>query len=147
MTGSGTSPVDALQAALAGEHAAVWGYGVVGARVDRRLRPLVRDAAAAHRARRDATTAEVRGRGGEPVLSAAAYDLPFPVTDRAAALRLALHLEEGAAAAWRYVVASTEEQALRRAAVAALTESAVLATRWRRRITPAAPTVPFPGAD
>ena len=140
-----TGATEALQAALAAEHAVVWGYGVVGARVGTALRTQVREADAAHRGRRDATVAAVRGLGADPVPPGASYALPFPVTGQPAALRLALHLEDGAAAAWRYVVASTDDPGLRRTAVAALTDAAVRATRWRRLLTPATPTVPFPG--
>jgi hypothetical protein len=137
--------VEALQAALAAEHAVVWGYGVVGGRADAALLPAVREADAAHRGRRDATLALVRAQGGEPVATQPAYALPFPVTDRRGALRLAVHLEEGAAAAWRHAVAATDDRAVRRVALAALTDAAVRAARWRLLLPPLAPTVPFPG--
>jgi hypothetical protein len=135
----------ALQAALAAEHAVVWGYGVVGGRADDALRPAVRDADSAHRARRDGTAALVRRHGGEPVPTEAAYALPFPVPDRSSALRLAVHLEEGAAAAWRYAIAAVEDPAVRRTALGALTDAAVRATAWRLLLPPTPPTVPFPG--
>jgi hypothetical protein len=141
----GTGQVTALQAGLAAEHAVVWGYGVVGARVGEQLVALVRDADGAHRTRRDATVTLIGTYGGEPVATAAAYDLPFPVTDRRSALRLAVHLEEGAAAAWRYAVAATDDVAVRRTALTALSDAAVRATRWRL-LQPATPaTVAFPG--
>ena len=138
--------VEVLQTALAAEHAVVWGYGVVGGRAGDALRPQVRDAESVHRARRDGTAALVRRYGGEPVPTEASYALPFPVPDRKAALRLAVHLEEGAAAAWRYVVAASDDPAIRRAALAALTDAAVRATAWRLLLPPTPPTVPFPGA-
>lgn len=146
-TGGGApeGAVDALQRALAAEHAVVWGYGVVGGRADDALRPAVRDADSAHRTRRDGTAALVRRLGGQPVPTEAAYALPFPVPDRKAALRLAVHLEEGAAAAWRYAVAATDDAAIRRTALAALTDAAVRATGWRLLLPPTPPTVPFPG--
>ena len=145
-TPAGTDgPVPALQTALAAEHAVVWGYGVVGGRVGETLRPAVRDADSAHRTRRDGTAALVRRYGGEPVATEAAYALPFPVPDRKAALRLAVHLEEGVAAAWRYAMESTDEVVVRRTALAALTDAAVRATRWRLLLPPTAPTVAFPG--
>jgi hypothetical protein len=144
-TGPGGS-VDALQTALAAEHAVVWGYGVVGGRADDALLPAVRAADSAHRARRDGTAALVLRYGGDPVVTEPSYALPFPVPDRRAALRLAVHLEQGAAAAWRYAVEATEDRAVRRVALAALTDAAVRATRWRLLVAPAAPTVAFPGA-
>ena len=96
------------------------------------------------------TAALVRRYGGEPVPTEASYELPFPVPDRRAALRLAVHLEEGAAAAWRYAVAATDDRSVRRAALAALTDAAVRATRWRLLLPPpdgVPATVPFPGGD
>jgi hypothetical protein len=92
-------PVDAMQTALAAEHAAIWGYGVVGARVAADLRGQVREADSAHRARRDVTAATVRTLGGDPAPTHASYQLPFRVTDQPSALRLAVHLEQGVAAA------------------------------------------------
>jgi hypothetical protein len=141
-----SEPIDALQTALAAEHAVIWGYAVVGAKVGADLRGRVLEADAAHRSRRDATAAAVRRLGADPASTRASYRLPFPVADRRSALRLAVHLEEGAAAAWRYVVAATDDAALRRTAVAALTDAAIRATGWRRLVSPATPTVPFPGA-
>ena len=148
--GPGAGQVAGLQAALAAEHAVVWGYGVVGGRADAGLLPAVREADQAHRGRRDGTAALVRRYGGEPVPTEASYELPFPVPDRRAALRLAVHLEEGAAAAWRYAVAATDDRSVRRAALAALTDAAVRATRWRLLLPPpdgVPATVPFPGGD
>jgi hypothetical protein len=139
------SELDALQTALAAEHAVIWGYAVVGARVSVQLRGQVRDADGVHRGRRDAVAGTIRRLGGDPALTRASYRLPFPVTDQASALRLALHLEDGAAAAWRYVVAATDDQIIRRTAVTALTDAAVRGTGWRKLVTPTAPTVPFPG--
>ncbi|MGC3005519.1 DUF4439 domain-containing protein, partial [Streptomyces sp. G35A] len=49
----------ALQAALAAEHAAVYGYGVVGGRIGKDRRAEARAAYDAHRARRDALVGEV----------------------------------------------------------------------------------------
>ncbi|MER7187610.1 DUF4439 domain-containing protein, partial [Streptomyces hyaluromycini] len=56
----------ALQAALAAEHAAVYGYGVVGGRIGRQRLAEARSAYDAHRARRDALVREVRDLGGAP---------------------------------------------------------------------------------
>ena len=55
-----------------------------------------------------------------------------------------MHLEEGAAAAWRYAVAATDDVEVRRTALFALSDAAVRATRWRWRCPPR-PTVAFPG--
>ena len=130
-TPSGTGQVQALQTGLAAEHAVIWGYGVVGAHAGDALLAQVRDADEAHRTLRDDATALVARYGGTPVATDPEYALPFPVTDRGSALRLAVHLEEGAAAAWRYAVAATDDVDVRRTALTALSDAAVRATRWR----------------
>lgn len=140
-----TGQVPALQAALAAEHAVVWGYSIVGARAGDDLRPQVRDADDAHRTRRDATVTLIAKFGGDPVPTESSYGLPFPVTNRATALRLAVHLEDGAAAAWRYAVAATDDVGVRRTAITALSEAAVRATRWRLLLPTSPATVAFPG--
>jgi Domain of unknown function (DUF4439) len=144
-TPSGTGQVQALQTGLAAEHAVVWGYGVVGAHAGDALLARVRDADDAHRTVRDDAVTLVTRYGGTPVATEPEYALPFPVTDRSSALRLAVHLEEGAAAAWRYAVAATDDVEVRRTALTALSDAAVQATRWRQ-LEPTTPvTVAFPG--
>ncbi|MFJ8663897.1 ferritin-like domain-containing protein [Streptomyces sp. NPDC093795] len=124
------SALDATQAALAAEHAAVYGYGVVGGRIGGERRAEAIAAYEAHRARRDALRRTVGDLGGAPVVAEAAYALPFPVADPAGAVRLAAVLEDRVA--WVYsdlVRASQGPQ--RREAAAALREAAVRAVRWR----------------
>ncbi|MER5888780.1 ferritin-like domain-containing protein [Streptomyces sp. NPDC001941] len=124
------SALEAVRAALAAEHAAVYGYGVVGARIGDARRAEAESAHAAHRARRDALERTVRDLGGAPVASAAAYALPFEVADAAAALRLAAVLEDRIADVWSDVVRAARGP-LRRDAAGALREAAVRAARWR----------------
>ncbi|OWV04327.1 hypothetical protein B5D80_20705, partial [Micromonospora wenchangensis] len=104
-----------------------------------------RAAEAAHRSRRDALVLQLSSAGGTVPADQAGYALPFPVTDRAAALRLAVQVEERTAAFWRVALPVTTG-ADRTRALNALTDCAVRATRWRRSagITPL--TVPFPGS-
>ncbi|KUN01693.1 hypothetical protein AQI95_30490 [Streptomyces yokosukanensis] len=130
--------VTALQAALAAEHAAVYGYGVVGGRIGAARRAEARAAYDAHRARRDTLTREVRDLGGQPVAADAAYALPFPVPDPAAAVRLAAQLEERLAAVYADLVRAATG-ARRGTAAAALREAAVRSMRWSGR------SVAFPG--
>ncbi|MEV5354236.1 ferritin-like domain-containing protein [Streptomyces sp. NPDC093516] len=128
----------ALQAALAAEHAAVYGYGVVGGRIGDGKRAEARTAYDAHRARRDALVREVKDLGGRPVAAAAGYALPFAVPDAAAAARLAAELEDRVAGVYSDLVraAGGERRAL---AAEALREAAVRAVRWRGE------SVAFPG--
>ncbi|MFD8105490.1 ferritin-like domain-containing protein [Streptomyces microflavus] len=120
----------ATQAALAAEHAAVYGYGVLGARVPEKRRTEASAAYDGHRARRDALQRTVRDLGGAPVAADAAYALPFAVADTASALRLAAVLEDRIAGACSDLVRATEGPA-RADAAGALREAAVRAARWR----------------
>ncbi|MGV9567775.1 ferritin-like domain-containing protein [Streptomyces sp. NPDC003480] len=128
----------ALQAALDAEHAAVYGYGVVGGRVQRSRRAEAQAAYDAHRARRDELVRAVRDLGGTPEAAAAGYALPFPVPDSAAAVRLAAELEERVAGVYADLVRASTG-ARRRSAAEALREAAVRAVRWSGE------SVAFPG--
>ncbi|MCN9242732.1 ferritin-like domain-containing protein [Streptomyces sp. RY43-2] len=128
----------ALQAALGAEHAAIYGYGVVGGHIRQARRKEAREAYDAHRARRDQLSRAVRDLGGTPDVAAAAYALPFPVPDSAAAVRLAADLEGRVAGVYSDLVrASTGER--RRLAAEALREAAVRSARWSGE------SVAFPG--
>ncbi|WP_405588624.1 ferritin-like domain-containing protein [Streptomyces sp. NBC_01190] len=130
--------LEAAQAALAAEHAAIYGYGVVGGRVASGRAAEARQAYEAHRACRDALSRTVGDLGGRPVAAAAAYSLPFAVTDPSAAVRLAAFLEERVAGAYGDLVRAATG-GVRRDAAAALREAAVRAVRWRGA------SVAFPG--
>lgn len=138
--GAKQAELAALQEALAAEHAAVYGYGVVGGRIGAARRSDARAAYDAHRARRDALTREIRDLGGQPVAADAAYALPFPVPDSPAAVRLAARLEERVAGVYADLVRATTG-ARRGTAAAALREAAVRAVRWNGE------SVAFPGLD
>ena len=132
----------ALAHALAGAHAALWGYGVVAPRVpEAQERPAAADALVACRALRDALTAEFRARGATPVAAEPAYALPFPVDGGASARRLAVHLEDGLAPLLGDLVASAQDPDLRAYAADALAASA------RRRVAWGAPPSALPGYD
>ncbi|MGW0467946.1 ferritin-like domain-containing protein [Streptomyces sp. NPDC003027] len=124
------SALDAAQAALAAEHAAVYGYGVVGGRIGAERRAEAAAAYDGHRARRDALRRTVRDLGGEPAVAAAGYELPFAVPDTAAAVRLAALLEDRIAGVYADLVRAAPGP-LRRDAAAALRDAAVRAVRWR----------------
>lgn len=139
--------VDAMQGALRAEHAAVWTYGLVSAfiAVPQQVAEVA-DGANAHRARRDVTERWLRDAGATPQPPAAAYLAPQPVDSAAAAIAALVSVETDACVAWRGVLERTEDGALRKSALDALTVSAVRATRWRKAagLTPA--SIPFPGA-
>jgi len=135
----------AWQAALAAEHQAVFGYGLLGPRAgdDAALAAADQDA---HERLRDATSAALLATGLVPVAPAADYPALYPVGDQAAARRLALRLEDGCAAAWRFLfLQAAGRPSLRRVAQANLTASAVRGVRWRRLVDPRHPAPAFPG--
>ena len=136
---------DQLAAALAAEEAAIYAYGLVGVQLDGTgNRDEARAAQQAHRQRRDYLILRLaRGSSATPV-SPAGYQLPFPVTDQPSALKLAIQVEDGVAQAWRPVLPVTEN-ADRTAALSAMTDAAVRATRWRRLAEVSPVTMAFPG--
>ncbi|MEU9116675.1 ferritin-like domain-containing protein [Streptomyces sp. NPDC048483] len=134
----GPTELTALQAALSAEYAAVYGYGVVGGRISADRRKEAQSAYDAHRAHRDALRRTVRDLGGTPRAAAAAYELPFPVPDAAAAARLAAELEDRLAAVYADLVRAADTTR-RMDAAASLREAAVRAVRWRGS------SVAFPG--
>ena len=133
-----------LSAALAAEEAAIYAYGVLGVHLARGDVIEARRAEQAHRTRRDAAVSRLAALHASTAPPPAAYRLPFPVTDAASALKLAIHVEDGVAAAW-YAVLPASEGGDRTAALAALADAAVRATRWRRRAGTSPLTRPFPG--
>ena len=128
------SPREALQTALAAEHAAVYVYGTLGARTSLSATPeLYADVSAgyaAHRARGDRLTALVRDAGGEPVAAEPAYRLPSPLETPAAIGRAGLDIERRCEATYAWLVENTSGGD-RRFAVDALTDTAVRALAFR----------------
>lgn len=128
----------ALQTALANEHAAVYGYGVLAVRLAGPQRDAARAAFDTHRARRDILIPLIEARQDRPNAAAPAYDLPFPVTTAADATRLATQLEERLGAGYADLV-QTAAGDTRRTGLEWLTDAAVRAVRWRGT------SVAFPG--
>jgi hypothetical protein len=130
--------VPALQTALAGEHAAIYGYGVVGSHLRGRARARAESAYDVHRVRRDQLQQLIVERRATPVAASAAYRLPRPVENAADATLLATELEERLAAVWLDAVGDLDGQ-LRELAARVLQDVAVRAAFWRGG------SVPFPG--
>jgi len=134
-----------LGAALAAEEAAIYAYGVIGVNLNSRGDEAeARAAEQVHRGRRDYLVDRLARLKASSAPSPAGYELPFPVTDRASALKLAIQIEDGVAQAWRPVLPVSQD-ADRGTALAALTEAAVRATRWRRLAAVSPVTLAFPG--
>lgn len=120
--------LEALQSALAAEHAAVFAYGVVGGRLGPDDQGAV-DGFEAHRDLRDRLSALL---GSTAVAAEAAYSLPFPVTNDRQATRLAREIEQRCAAVYAYVVGRTTGP-LRMLAATALTDCALRSLAWGAR--------------
>ncbi|MDT0277176.1 ferritin-like domain-containing protein [Blastococcus goldschmidtiae] len=121
----------ALEQALAAEHAAVWGYGVVGAALAPGARGTATTAEAAHRDVRDTVATLLSQRSVEPPGAKGGYALPFPVLSPTDAAALAVVLEDGAVAAWVRVLDQAAERSTRELALEALTGAEVRAVGWR----------------
>ena len=138
--GGGQAAIRALQAALTAENTAVYGYGVAGAHLTgARRAAAVRDWVA-HENARDTLTTMLTARGGQPVTAAAAYALPFPVRNAAAAVSLAALLEDRVAAVYLGLV-GLSEPSLRAFGAARLRTAALRAAAWRGS------TLAFPGFE
>ena len=122
------SALDALQATLAGEHAALYLYGVFGGRTSRAASPtlyaVLRQGYDVHRWQRDRLVRSLRDLGAEPVAAAVAYALPTPLASEIDVQRQALDLERRCAATYAALVARSVGD-LRRWAGVALTGTAV----------------------
>lgn len=132
-----------LQAALEAEHAAVYAYGVLGARLTTTRRAAT-DAFDAHRSRRDALTTALRAAGKPAPAAQPSYDVAAATANDA--LALAVQVEVGVGVRWRDLVGGTTDPAVRAQAVSALTDTAIRAARWRKVIGLKPPTVALPGA-
>ncbi|SED73818.1 ferritin-like domain-containing protein [Jiangella alba] len=137
---SGDPSVEAAQAALAGEHACVYGYGVLGAHLPDDA-PAALAALATHRARRDELTALIAAAGAAPVAAEPGYALPSPVTDEASALALGVLLEERLGGLYADLAGAATTPELRELAVRGVVAVTVQALAWG-----GAPTA-FPGLD
>ncbi len=140
-----------LVAALAAEHAAVYAYGVIGARTTGALRVTATAAFNAHRARRDQLRGLIIARGGTPAEPDPAYRLPVIPSTPAQAVELATLIERGVTAAYLQLTASPDA-ALRHMAALAMQECVTRSYGLRPEIEafpgmPAASASPAPAAS
>lgn len=132
--------LEALQAALAGEHAALYGVGVAGGKLSGARFKAATDAYERHRDTRDHLSALVVAAGETPVAAEPAYDLPQVVTNAATAAALILLIERRLAAVYGDLVEAAEQPAVRALAIKSLLAAASAQLAWG-----GAP-VAFPGA-
>lgn len=138
--------VQALQIGLAAAHAAIWTYGLISA-YDPEDSGTIRANRIANTQIRDSTIDLLVSTGAQPVSTEVAYSVPVPISDRATALQVAMLVEKDATNAWRAVIGSTDNYALRKFALIALSGAAVRLTQWRSIAGVVPVTVPFPGAE
>ena len=132
--------LEALQAALAGEHAALYGVGVAGGKLSGARFRGATDLYEQHRSNRDQLSALVVAAGETPVAAEPAYDLPQAVTNAATAAALVLLIERRVAAVYGDLVEAAEQPAVRSFAIESLLSAASTQIAWG-----GAP-VAFPGA-
>lgn len=139
------TPLEALQATLAVEHAALYMYGVLGGRVSSSAEPALaadlRSAHDLHRERRDQLTEIVLTVGPDgtvPVAAEVSYELTTPARTAAQCRTAALDVERACAAAYATAVGSTSG-ANRQWAIDALEDAAVRGLRFGDE------PVPYPG--
>lgn len=130
----------ALQTALAAEHAAIYGYGVVGAHGGKEYAMAADHDWNVHRTHRDQLIALLRQRHVDPPGAKPAYALPFDVNSPRTAARLAAHLEDGVAAAYLQLVGVADTK-LRSLGARMLRDATVRGARW------GGSTAAFPGMD
>lgn len=140
-----TDTASALQNALSSENAALWLYGTTSAFVSGGVEPEIVAAMNAVQNLRDATAARLTAGQVTPAPAQPAYLVPTPVTDGSSALTALAIAESDATVAWRSVLEHTDDGDLRRAALAALVDSAVRQTRWRRLSGQSPASVAMPG--
>lgn len=131
--------VEAVQAALAGEHAALYGVGVAGGKLSGAKFQAASELDERHRRQRDKLTDLLLAAGETPAAAEPAYDLPLAVTTPATAAALILLIERRLTAVYADLVENAEQDPVRALAIQYLLAAAATQITWGA--TPAA----FPG--
>jgi late competence protein required for DNA uptake (superfamily II DNA/RNA helicase) len=131
---------EALQAAITGEHAALYGVGVAGGKLSGAQFRAATTIYEQHRKRRDQLAELLVGAGETPAAAEPAYALPQAVTNAATAVGLVLLIERRLSAVYGDLVEHAEQDAVRSFATQALISTAQAQLGWGG--TPTA----FPGS-
>ena len=122
------TPVQALQKALAAEHAAVHLYGLLGAQSSKSRQPSLfarlSQAYEVHRASRDQLTVLISNKGTDPVAADVHYEVPGRTTSPGQIEAVARTIERRVTRTYAELVANTARRD-RRWAITALDASAV----------------------
>ncbi|TDD53757.1 DUF4439 domain-containing protein [Kribbella antibiotica] len=122
--------LEALQAALAGEHAALYGVGVAGGKLSGAKFNAASDAFDRHRDNRDKLSALITAANETPVAAEPAYDLPQPVTNAASAAALIVGIERRLAAVYGDLIEAAEQPAVRQLGIDQLLATASAQVVW-----------------
>ena len=133
-----SAAIRALQSALAAEHAAVYGYGIVGAYLAGSMQATATADWVAHQQAGNALETMLRARGAQPAAAAVAYELPVAVQAPAQAVSLAVIIEDRIAAAYLGLVTVSASE-IRTFAALHVQAAALRAASW------SGSTVAFPG--
>jgi hypothetical protein len=136
---------DAVQNALGAEQAVLWWYGTASAFTTGSVAGEVIAAMGPVRNLRDTTAQRLSAAGATPKPAAPAYSSPQQVTSQSSALTILAIAEADATTAWRAVLERTDDPSVRAAALAALIDSAVRETRWRRLSGQSPASISLPG--
>ncbi|MEO7942682.1 MAG: ferritin-like domain-containing protein [Marmoricola sp.] len=136
------TPVQALQKALAAEHAAVHLYGLLGGQSSKSRQPTLfgrlEQTYEAHRASRDRLTVLVTVKGADPVAARVDYEVPGPTSTPTQIQAVARTIERRVTRTYGQLVANTAAGD-RRWAISALDASAL------REVSFGAEPTNFPG--
>jgi hypothetical protein len=137
--------VEAVQRALASEHAAIWSFSLAQAFLPPDQATRARGDLEAHKKLREFATALLSSLGKRPVSAQPAYTPPQPVVDAVSAGALLVAAETDSVAAWRSVLERSTSTRLRANGLKAMVDSTGRLAFWRGA-TDRAPAVPvFPG--
>ncbi|RMI44265.1 DUF4439 domain-containing protein [Actinomadura harenae] len=141
------TPVSALQEALKAEHAAVYGYGVLGARLRGTTQDTARTIWDDHRAQRDDLISRLAARGVRGVAASPVYRIPVRPTSGRTAAQLAAALERDLVTAYAGL-AGVADPALRTVAAREMQQAMTRSVRWQAMAGTGRTTGPssaFPG--
>ncbi|MFC0629290.1 ferritin-like domain-containing protein [Kribbella deserti] len=113
------SEVEALQACLAGEHAAIYAIGVAGGHLKGARFTAARDLYERHEVRRDRLIELITAAGDKPAPAEPAYDLPSQVNGQPPAIALIRLVEQRLAVVYGDLTAAAETKPTRTLAVQA----------------------------
>lgn len=140
-----TPSQEAVSAAIAAEHSAIYLYGLIEAYAAPTRKAEVGKYVAEHRAQRDALSGVLTAGGAQAPVAAPSYTPPEPVVDPVTAARVAVVVEDDTAAAHRAVLSQGDGDGVRHLGVTGLGAAAVRAARWRVALNTSPVAGPFPG--